>query len=63
MIDRLQEITETLEVLKEAWLRHPDLRLGQLIDNALNSHHNNLSLFYISDVKMQHLLKDFSSHQ
>lgn len=45
---RAQEITRTLDGLAEMWRAVPELRLGQLIVNALPARYGN-DPFFISD--------------
>lgn len=42
-------IDEILAALREAWLRHPEQRLGQLLVNVANPKQPCPELFYIED--------------
>lgn len=54
---REDEIRYILCVLKDYWLTHPELRLGQLIENAVTQRNNNNRhcCYYITD---EELLKE-----
>lgn len=43
-----KRISKTLNILKQIWKMNPDLRLGQLILNAINEE----DLYYIEDDKI-----------
>ena len=46
-----------LSTIRELWLKAPDLRLGQIIENALLS--NDTDLFYMEDDTLVSRIKDF----
>lgn len=48
--ERIPRILKKLQVI---WLEHPDLRLGQLIENASLSNSLENKLFYIEDDKLE----------
>lgn len=41
----VQHIDETIDKLRSMWLQHPELRLGQLIEQ----HNTGIDTFYIED--------------
>lgn len=43
------DIEDILAALREAWLRHPEQRLGQLLVNAANPKTPCAELFYLED--------------
>ena len=51
-----------IETIFQAWIRCPDLRLGQLIVNAIRASETaaNVPLFYIEDDKLESAIVDFS---
>lgn len=50
----INKIDSILGLIKEIWYRHPDLRLTQLIMNALNI---NRDPYYIEDETLKKALK------
>lgn len=48
-------IRQVLEIIQDAWERHPDLRLGQLILKVFNGEY----LYTIEDVELGILIKKF----
>lgn len=44
-----KHIDEMLETLREYWLRHPDLRLGQIVVNACRPRTPCPDVFYTED--------------
>ena len=55
-------IPKVLAELHKIWAQFPDLRLGQLIDNATAIAADsgvNLDLFYVEDEKLLDLLREF----
>ena len=48
-------IPTVLQALEEAWLKHPEQRLGQLICNAARE--SRLDAFYVEDVEMEKYLR------
>lgn len=52
----INRIPKILFEIQSIWEKHPDLRLGQLIFNALN--YNNDGLFYIEDEDLIDRLKE-----
>ena len=46
----INRISQILDDLKKAWELTPDLRLGQLLLNAVD--HNETALFYIEDQEL-----------
>lgn len=55
-------IDEILELLREVWTRSPDLRLGQLIVNAVRPQEPCLPVFSIEDTvlarRLERMLKE-----
>lgn len=49
-------IEPILALIRKAWYHQPDLRLTQLIMNALNSNHDP---YYIEDEKLEKALKEY----
>ena len=52
----MRDIDKILTEIGEIWKKHPELRLGQLIDNVLLQEED---LYYISDVKLLERLKEW----
>lgn len=52
-IERIKVILERLEKL---WKKYPDLRLGQLITNAIN---DIIVLYYVEDENLLDCLEDY----
>ena len=50
-------IPEMLNRIKPVWQTYPDIRLGQLIDNAMDG--QKVSLFHIEDDKLLELIENF----
>lgn len=55
-----------MEYLKEMWLRYPNLRLCQIIENAvrpysitMGSDHGEHCIYFITDEKLRKSLKEF----
>jgi uncharacterized protein YihD (DUF1040 family) len=48
-----------LEAIRTYWEKYPDLRLGQLIDNA--SYHSIADLFYVEDDVLLLALKEMDA--
>lgn len=44
-----RRIQVVLDVLKEVWEKHPDLRLGQILVNAAGEHARQGDVFYVED--------------
>lgn len=42
-------IEPLLKLIKEIWTRHPDLRLGQLLDCAREEVDHDIDMFYVED--------------
>lgn len=40
MVNDIEDKTKTLSILMDLWKQVPELRLGQLIDNAIEFHNN-----------------------
>lgn len=57
-IDRDTQIELFSEMLHIFWKLNPELRLGQLIDNA--AHQVKCDVFYIEDKKLIDAIKDFT---
>jgi uncharacterized protein YihD (DUF1040 family) len=59
-------IDRVLSILRWYWLRAPDLRLGQIIFNAVDEarpHLDNVStsdIFYVEDHEMEEAIKDLA---
>ena len=52
----------TLQCIANAWAKHPDMRLGQLIVNATQRPETGLgSLFYIDDEELIEALQAFDA--
>jgi len=49
-----KRIKPTIKDLEKIWLKHPNLRLGQLIGNAVSG----TMLYYIEDGDLMDLLKE-----
>ena len=54
--DRIDRI---LDLLREVWARHPDLRLGQLIVNAIRPPEPCPQVFYPEDDVIEAGLRDY----
>lgn len=54
-----KRISKIIEEVKKVWLRFPNLRLGQLIINAIENEKVQPDLYYIEDEKMIEVLKDY----
>lgn len=54
-------IESMLNQLRELWEKSPDMRLGQLIVNAVQPREPCPDVFYIEDTALQHRLADLSS--
>ncbi len=50
-------IPDILKRIETVWTKHPDLRLGQLIENASPGHLH--ELFYIEDEEFATLIEEF----
>lgn len=50
----VKRIQKTLDMIKEIWLKYPDLRLCQLLENAKPSNLNDM--YYIEDEDLIKLL-------
>jgi hypothetical protein len=50
------DIQRTLRAIEEAWTKHPELRLGQLLVNA---NPRCSDIFYVADGEWSRLLKEF----
>lgn len=50
--DDKARIDEMIDELKDAWLRTPNLRLGQLIVNIVNPQQPCPEIFYVEDYKL-----------
>lgn len=51
-----QRIDEILNRIKRLWLCYPDLRLGQLMTNAVTPDHD---LFYVEDEALVAFIEDY----
>ena len=50
-----------IETIFQAWIKCPDLRLGQLIVNAIRASETaNVPLFYIEDDKLESAIVEFA---
>lgn len=47
-----------LSRIGEIWSKHPDLRLGQIIENVRRAHLNERDLFYIEDYDLLRAIED-----
>lgn len=56
-----KRITDAMSTLSKIWKKYPDLRLGQLMSNALHMGPNldPANLFYIEDEKLIEMIKMF----
>lgn len=57
--DRFYEIDTALERIREVWMAHPELRLGQLLSNVKS----NSGLYYIEDEDLVNKVEDFYSER
>lgn len=57
--DRFYEIDTALERIREVWMAHPELRLGQLLSNVKS----NSDLYYIEDEDLVNKVEDFYSER
>ena len=55
-----KRIPEILQVLGEIWTKYPDLRLGQIIDNASVESQSKAPVFYIEDDDLLEGLKSLN---
>ena len=51
----VKRIIKMINLIYKIWKKNPDLRLGQLIDNAINKE----NIFYIEDIDLERQLKNF----
>ena len=56
-------IPEVLRRLGEVWAKHPDLRLGQLIENAYAKDKGTTSLFYMEDERFIRMIEKLFSDE
>ncbi|HOT30423.1 MAG TPA: hypothetical protein PLU72_19775 [Candidatus Ozemobacteraceae bacterium] len=49
----IKRIERMLATIKEKWLLNPDLRLGQIIINAVRPEHPCPEVFYIEDTELE----------
>jgi hypothetical protein len=55
------QMDKTLAQIKAAWLAYPELRLGQLLDNALaRRQYVGPDMFYIRDEHLVKALREFT---
>jgi hypothetical protein len=54
-----KRISNILALLSFVWRQYPDLRLGQLIDNALYNNGVPIDLFYVEDDDLESALMAF----
>lgn len=63
MLDRRaltpEQKKQVMDEVLIAWLQKPELRLGQLLENALSKHETQLSLFYVEDLDLTKHLKEW----
>jgi len=52
----IKRINRIISLIMQIWVKHPDLRLGQLLVNALGTDDN---LFYIEDIELEKALEGF----
>ena len=55
-VDRKRQIERVMELLMQHWLSHPELRLGQLIDNT-SGYIGFEDVFYLPDAKLLSFLE------
>ena len=53
-------IDRILAVLRAAWLKHPDMRLGQLVSNAASVGGDHGHVFYVEDSVTERSLDVFA---
>ena len=56
-----KRIKKVLKVLEGVWKQYPDLRLGQLLENALPANQN--CIFYLEDGDLILALLEFVGHE
>jgi hypothetical protein len=56
-----QQKREVMEKLLAAWLKAPELRLGQLVDNAMYLCAGSRTLFYVEDTFLVEIVEDFTN--
>lgn len=56
-----KRIPEVVTIISNVWKKYPDLRLGQLLSNALcmGAEVDPANLFYIEDEKLIEMIKTF----
>ncbi len=59
----VDNITEILEALRDAWIAHPGMRLTQLIESAAAMYDPSLEPFYLEDKHMLEGLKQLAAHR
>lgn len=52
-----QEMRKTIELIFQAWIMFPEVRLGQLLINATSL--NNQDIFYVEDHELEVSIKEF----
>jgi len=56
---RQNKIKATSDTIKSIWLQNPELRLGQLIDNAIPV---DKDIFYVTDDDLVKYLKEYTKN-
>ncbi len=55
-----QRIKQVLDTIEKIWVKHPDLRLGQLIQNLVSSKNANY-IYYMEDEELiKRLQEDYN---
>lgn len=55
---------QMIDVILQSWIKCPELRLGQLIVNAIRFAENpNVPLFYIEDSELESAIIEFSKNK
>lgn len=54
----VDRITRICLLLQAWWLKNPDARLGQLLDNLVDTQHPDCCLFQIEDTAWESKLRD-----
>ncbi len=50
-----------LEMLEDIWVKNPDMRFGQLVNNLFVSQFNDRDMFYVEDSELQEALFTFTT--
>ena len=57
-MDRSEKIEEVLYRIREVWVRHPSLRLGQLLVSSYQRRNGKVDIFYVEDDELIELVED-----